>query len=223
MLRDPLSVAGELGRRPVIKYGRTTAGCRHRLLPGPVLRVDRHDVLVRRLPRHHGAGPGVDHHVIGGDRPADHRLAQAPRGADHRLVAPAVGGVGGEHDPGRVRLHHLLDHDGEPHLLRSHTFAGAVGHGAGRPEGGPAVDDGGGQCFRPADVQVGFLLPGKAGGGEVLGCGGGAYRHGGIPAAVETPVGFGELAGDPVRHDAAGEQGPDPVRSVLVVLRRSLG
>jgi hypothetical protein len=113
----------------------------------------------------------VDEVVVRGDLAGHHRLAEPPRRVDRDLRAVPVGGVQRERHPGGLGVDHLLD----PHRHRDHVVvvAGlvAVGDGPVGEDRRPAPLDVLEHRVGAADPQVGVLLAGEAGVGQVLGGG----------------------------------------------------
>ena len=106
-------------------------------------------------------------------------LAQAPGAGYEDGILKAALGVDGEHDTGGggIAAHHLLDGDGEVDVELSETLVVTVGNGPVGEEAGKALLAVFDQGVNPADIQVGFLLAGKGGIGQVLGSGRRTDRH----------------------------------------------
>ena len=110
---------------------------------------------------------------------AGHDIFAQPVGAvDQHGIGETGLGVDGEHDAGggQVRAHHLLDADRQADAQRVETLVHAVGNGAVGVERGETALAGFQQGGRSLNIQIGFLLAGKAGVGQVLGRGAGAHR-----------------------------------------------
>jgi hypothetical protein len=152
------------------------------------------DPLVARAPLEDLAARGVDHEVVGVDRARDHGLAQAGAGVDDRLAAAAGHGVRREQDARHLGLDHLLDHHGQAHGAVVDAVGGAVHDGAFGPQRRPAPAHGVQHRLLAHDVEVGVLLAGEAGVGQVLGSGRGAHGHRG-PLA-DSGIGVGDGARD---------------------------
>jgi len=145
--------------------------------------------------------------VVGGDLAGDELLAEAEHRVDNG--APAVPGqrVGGEHDPGRLGGHHLLDDDRQRHRRMVDGVAGAVGDGALGPQARPALDDGVEDGAEPADVEERVLLPGEGRLGQVFGGGRAAHRDGTVEQGRDGVREAGPLGGG----QRASERRPDLV------------
>ena len=127
--------------------------------------------------------------VVGGDGAGDDRLAEPVDGVDRDLGGVVAARVDHEHDAGALRLHHVLDDDGDTDFELAVATLGAVEDRAGFEEGGPALLDGA-EDFRLAlDVQVRALLAGEGGLGDVFGGGGAADGH---RQALHLAVGAGD-------------------------------
>ena len=131
---------------------------------------------------------GVDGKPVRVDRAGDHRLPQAGAGVDHRLPPPAGHRVGGEQHPRGGRVHHPLHHHREPDLPVVDAGRGAVGDRPIRPQRRPAPADRLDDPVRPDHVQIGVLLAGEAGVGQVLRGRRGPHRDGHVLAQREVAV-----------------------------------
>ena len=98
-------------------------------------------------------------------------------GVDDQLPPVAGDGVGGEHHPGHVRVDHPLHDDRQRDLGVVDALGGAVADRPLGPQRGPAAAGGVEHGVGADDVEVGVLLTGEAGPGQVLGGGRGADRH----------------------------------------------
>ncbi len=118
--------------------------------------------------------------LVGIDRPLNHVLAQAIRGVDQHGVTEPGFGIDRKHHAGdgQVRPHHALDADRQTDLEVVEPLVHAVGNGPIGVKRGEAALAGLEQGLAALDVQVGFLLPGEAGVGQVFG--GGAAAHGDV-------------------------------------------
>jgi hypothetical protein len=160
-----------------------------------VLRRDLH--LLHRLA---GPGLGIEHHLdrLGAEpapqdrrlavgeaqlrdielvrihRALHHHLAQAVARRDEHHVAEAGLGVHREHHAGRalVAAHHALHARGDRDLAMAEALVHAVGDGAVVVERGEDAAHRVEHVVRPADVEVGLLLPGERRIGQVLRGGG---------------------------------------------------
>ena len=151
----------------------------------------------------------VDDVGVGGDLSSDDRLSETVASLDDDLLGPAVG-VHGEHDPGELRVDHPLDDHGELDVAVGVALLLAVGDGPGGEERGPAFPDLVEEVLLVLDVEVGLLLPGEAGVGEVLG--GGAGPDGDesdLALGDEEPVPRGDLLLQVVGDGAGLEDLPD--------------
>ncbi len=131
----------------------------------------------------------LDREVVRVDHPRHDGLAQPRARVEHRAGAPPAHRVRGEQHPGDLRVDHPLDHHREPHLGVVDPEVGAVGDGAVRPQRGPAAAHRVEERLDPHDVQVGVLLAGETGRGQVLGGGRRPDRHRHVrrPVARITP------------------------------------
>ena len=109
--------------------------------------------------------------VIGADQARDDGLAQSEGGLDHDPLGVVGDRVDREHHAGRLRLHHPLHGHGEVDLRVAPAGVLAVEDRAGLEERGPAALHGVDDFRRALDVEVGGLLPGERGFGEVFGGG----------------------------------------------------
>src|SRR5690606_18734952 len=123
----------------------------------------------------------VEHVVVGLGRPVDHGGAEPADRVHHGAGAAAGDRVGGEHDAGGGGVDHALDDHGHPDPGPVDLVGLPVGGGALVVERGPAAADRVDHRVGAFDAEVGVLLPGEAGVGQVLG--GGAGAHGDRAAA----------------------------------------
>ena len=119
-------------------------------------------------------------------------------------VRVPVTGFGREQDPGRVRRHQFLDHDGQRDVVVGDAVLVAVGDRARVPQRRPAARDRVQHGVVAADVEVGVLLARERQGRQVLG--GGRRAHGHRHGVAERPVGAADLLGHRCRNAVTGEQ-----------------
>ena len=102
------------------------------------------------------------------------QLAEAIGTVDDDEVTETRLGVEGESDAagGKIGAHHLLHADGETHVKNVEVESLPVADRPVGEEGGEAVADGIDERGRSAYVEIGFLLAGEAGVGQVFGGGG---------------------------------------------------
>ncbi len=154
----------------------------------------------------------LDPEVVRVDHPRHDGLAQPRARVEHRAGAPPAHRVRGEQHPGDLRGDHPLDHHREPHLGVVDPEVGAVGDGAVRPQRGPAAAHGVEERLAPHDVQVGVLLAGEAGRGQVLGGGRrpDRHRHVRLPVAgrirAVVPGAQAAVGRDDGRRDVVGQR-----------------
>lgn len=117
---------------------------------------------------------------------------------------------------------HLLDHDRQGDLRRVNTPLGAVGNGAGRPQAGPAPANGRQQQFLSHHVQVGLLLPGKTGLGQILGGGGRAHGDGAGQGEIGLSDGLRHTRGDLAPLEQLPDLDRGPLEGGQVAGRRLL-
>ena len=129
-------------------------------------------------------GDLVQDDVVRGDLAGDDHLADAPGGVDGHLGAVTVGGVEGHGDAGDAGVDHLLHDDGHGQTLVGDVVLEAVDDRAGGVEGGPALTDVLGDGVDADLPQVGVLLAGEGGVGQVLGGGRRTDRDGNLAAAL---------------------------------------
>ena len=138
----------------------------------------------------------VDIELVRIDVALHHVLAQAPGRRDEGHVGVARFGVQREHDTGGglVAAHHLHHRDRQRHLEMVESPFGAVGNGAVGEQRGLAPLDSVDQHGLALDVEVGVVLPCKAGAWQVLGGGRTAYGHAqrGPAPGLERPPGFAQ-------------------------------
>ena len=175
MAGDPGSQTGQALRLRGFQHRLAAQVPGHRLFGGPVAGCHRHGLLGGDPGGKHVQGCRLENSVVGAHQSCDHRLAQAPGRRDDDLAAVAGGGVGGEHDPCRIRINHDLDDHRQGDRLRIHAGPHPVGHGPLGPQRGPAFTDRIQQVPGANDIQVGVLLPGETGLRQVLGSGGGTH------------------------------------------------
>src|SRR5581483_948355 len=103
-----------------------------------------------------------------------HRLPQSIRGGDKHDLIEARFGVQRKHHTARTQVaaHHALNAGRQSHLGMREALVHAVGNGAVVVERSEDVLDGVEQVVDAVNVQVGFLLPGEGGIGQVFGGGG---------------------------------------------------
>ena len=140
---------------------------------------------------------------VGIDAAGHQRLAQPPRGVDDHLVRRAGDGVDRKEHARRIGRRHGLHDDGQAHLRRVDSLPVAVGHGARRPQAAPAALDRIEQRGVARDVEVGVLLAGKAGVGQIFGRGGGA--HGDRRCFAERGVGGKDRRRQFIRQRGGGK------------------
>ena len=156
--------------------------------------------------------PSSTAEVVRVDHPRHDGLAQPRARVEHRAGAPPAHRVRGEQHPGDLRVDHPLDHHREPHLGVVDPEVGAVGDGAVRPQRGPAAAHGVEERLAPHDVQVGVLLAGETGRGQVLGGGRrpDRHRHVRLPGAgrirAVVPGTQAAVGRDDGRRDVVGQR-----------------
>ena len=145
----------------------------------------------------------VDQEAVRGDLAGHDALAEPPGGLDRDLGAVAVAGVEGEGHPRGRGADHLLDPDRHgDHVVVVAPLA-PVGDRPGREQARPAAGEVGQHLVGAADPQVGVVLAGEAGVGQVLGGGRGAHRHRDrveLAALAELGVGAGDGGGHGARR-----------------------
>ena len=119
----------------------------------------------------------VDQEAVRGDLAGHDALAEPPGGLDRDLGAVAVAGVEGEGHPRGGRADHLLDPDRHGDHVVVVAALAPVGDRPGREQARPAAGEVAQHLVGAADPQVGVVLAGEAGVGQVLGGGRGAHRH----------------------------------------------
>ncbi len=189
--------------------------------------VDHLDRLVAHLAHDDGLVAllegGFEHvPLVGVHRALDHVLAQAPGPGDVDGVPESGLGVDGEHDPaaGQIGADHLLHCDGQVDREVVEVFVFAVADGPVGEQGGEAAAAGVQQVLHAPDVQVGLLLAGEAGVGQVLGRGRRAHGHVAALAVLVLQIGVGllhRLAQVPGELQVA-DQGPDLGAAVAQVV-----
>ncbi|OPX65513.1 MAG: hypothetical protein A4E30_00353 [Methanomassiliicoccales archaeon PtaB.Bin215] len=166
-LRDQLHLAFGQGRPVAFRFRHI-----HHLLP---LRGEEYRLgLAVYLGFLYLPAGGVADEAVRRDQAGGYRFAQAPAGFDHDLLLTGYR-VGGEHDPGRIGVHHALHDHRHARGEVVHPLVMAVFDRPIVPIGGPAFF----YAFRQllaGDVQVGVLLPGEGSLFEVLGDGRGTHR-----------------------------------------------
>ena len=203
MVRDPTAEPGQLPRRLVVQDRGPPPLGRHQGLRRARGGADGLHGLVRDLTVGHGQLRTRQGQLVGVHQPADDGLAESPGRADqHRVAAPSAR-VGGEHDPGRLRVDELLDHHGQTHLGRVDVLPSPVRHRPGGPQGRPAPADGVQHRVRAADVQIGVLLARETGTDQVLGGRRRAHGHG---STAQLAIGPGDGGGQVTRHLPGREQ-----------------
>ena len=158
----------------------------------------------------------VDDEVVRGDGAGDDRLAEPVDGVDGDLGGVVAARVDHEHDAGALRLHHVLDDDGDTDFELAVAALGAVEDGAGLEEGGPALLDGAEDVGLALDVEVGALLSGEGGLGHVFGGGGAADGDG---QALHLAVSAGDRLGGVGGHVRADDQALDLVGDLVQAAR----
>ncbi len=148
-----------------------------------------------------GGASVVDRVVVGFDRAVHDRCARSANGVDHGPGPGPGERIGGEHDPGGGGVDHPLHHDRHAHARPVDAVGPPVGDGAFVVEGVPAAPDRVHDGVRALDVEVGVLLSGEAGVGQVLGGRAGAHRD---PAPAQGRVGPGDPLGG---HRSRGVRG----------------
>lgn len=110
---------------------------------------------------------------IGIDRTLNHCFPQAISGGDKDHIRKAGLGIHGKHDTAgpNITAHHALYAGRQGNLAVVEALVDPIGDGAIIKEGGENRFHGGKDIFLALDVQVGFLLSGKRGIGQVLGSG----------------------------------------------------
>ena len=176
----------------------------------PALLPDQHHILFID-------GSGEDLHVffgndvgIRGDDAAHYIFAQAPGPFDHDVLIVPVGHVHGEHDPGGLGEHHHLDHGRKSQGQMVIALLFPVIHGPVRKAGSVAFLHLGDYAVGSLDVQIGILLSGKAGIGQILRRSAGAdghirlsFTHLGSQFPVGFPDGILEILGHFLFHDGS--------------------
>ena len=194
---------------------------------GGVGAVDQLELLAPELALEDGAeallqGGLEDVELVGVHLALDDVLAQAPGGGDEHHVAEAGLGVEREQDAarGEVGAHHLLHAHRERHRHVVEAVVDAIGDGAVGEERGEDAPAGIQQGARAADVEIGLLLAGEGGRGQVLGRGGAAHGDVGIRAelGLELGVGARDLVGEVRRELPVG----DPVADARAGARERL-
>ena len=120
-----------------------------------------------------------------------HGFAQAVGGGEQHRIAKTGLGVDAEHHPrgGQVGPHHPLHANREGHLEVVEAIDLAVGDGPVGEQGGEAAPAGRQQRGFPLHVEVGLLLAGKGGIGQILRRGAGAHRHRQLAPSPQLAVG----------------------------------
>ena len=185
-------------------------------LVGPVL-----DAATRDPPDHDLAQPGpplayapvrAEDVVVGRDQPGHHGLAQPAAGVDHDLVPGTGDRVGREQHARERGRHHLLHDDRDAHPGRVEVAPCPVGDGPLRPQRSPAAAHRVEQRVRADDVEVGVLLPGERGAGQVLRRGAGPDGH---RALTQQGVGAEDRPAHLVGDVGGGEGRPQRGTGVL--------
>mgnify|MGYP005840916831 CR=1 FL=1 len=110
----------------------------------------------------------VDDVVVRRNQPRDDGLPEPQTRVYHHSSAIPGDGVCREEHARRLGPDHALDDDGEGHALVRDGVALAIGDGAVGPQGRPAAANGLQESLVADDVQVGLLLPGEGGFGQVF-------------------------------------------------------
>ena len=151
----------------------------------------------------------VDVELVRIHRALHHRFAQTPGGGDEHHVAESGFRIQREQHAGAgdVRAHHALDAGGQRHLGVSKTVMHAIGDRTVVVERSEHLFHVRQQRIRAAHVQVGFLLAGERGIGQILGRGRRAHCHRHIVA--ERGIGRTQTAFQRGRQAACRHPGAD--------------
>ena len=195
-----LNQTGPAGQRENVVIGQDVAGALgrgHRDIPGHLAAPDIvHEFIFLRPQPFLEDGTetllqgGLEDGVFVGIHRALHDVFAEPIGrVDQHGVAEAGLGVDGKHHAGRgeIRPHHALHPNGQRNRAVVKALIGAIRDGAIREQRGKAALAGVEQRGMALDIQIGLLLPGKAGVWQILGRGAAADSdiHG-VRVAVGT-------------------------------------
>src|ERR687886_834823 len=128
------------------------------------------------------AGRRIGHKMIGIDGAGDHSLSETGAGVDHRLTALAGKGMSREEHASCNRINHLLDHHSQAHGRVIDAQALTVTDGPVGPQRSPAAFHRFEHRFDADDIEVGILLTGKTGEGQVFSRSRRAHSHRDRPA-----------------------------------------
>jgi hypothetical protein len=142
----------------------------------------------------------------------DQGLTEPTNSLDHQPVATSADRRGGEHHARPLRVHHGLDDDREGKAVFVPAVLFTVGNGPRCPQRRPAVAHRREDRLLARDVEVGVVLSGERGVGEVLGGAGGSHRD--RPRA-QLAVRLPDRVGDRVGNRCGGDAVPKQVRRVV--------
>jgi len=199
-----------------VRFGHRHVACH---LPGAAGGIDHLDLLAAQVaPKHRPValleGGLVHVELVRFHRALHHVFAQPISTGDEDHVAETGLGVEREHHAagGEIRADHFHDADGKRHLEMVEAIVDAVMDGAIGEQGGEAALAGVEQVLFAANVEVGILLAGEAGRGQILGRGGGAYRHAHLLAVLfpKSMVGLDDLPLERFGQGGGVDDGPGP-------------
>src|SRR5258708_768794 len=146
-----------------------------------------------------------DEEFVGGDGALDDELTQSVGAVDDDEVAEASLGVEGKGDSAgcQVGADHFLYANGEADVEDIEVESLPVADGPVGEQGSKAVADGVDERSGSTDVEVGLLLAGKAGVGQVLG--GGRRTDGDGGGGLVMELGEGLIGGENLMRQVMGE------------------